>query len=83
MITQESAFAEIIRILRSELGVQGEVEGTTTVNSLSLDSLQIMQLLVYLEEGLGFEFSESATTDSVRELTVEGLSRLVASQGAF
>ena len=67
MITREVVYDKVVEVLRDELLFDGEFKSDTSINNLGLDSIQIMQLFVYMEEIFGFEFPEDSMMESVRE----------------
>ena len=77
MTTKEDIFDETIRVLTQELRVDQTLTGDTSMESLGLESLELMQVFVYLEERFGFEFPVDATTESVATLSLASFAEFV------
>lgn len=77
MITQEQIFDEIVRVLRNELLIDADLRADTGLETLGLDSIQLMQLFVYMEDSFSFEFSPDATIGVVRDYSLGRLSEFV------
>ena len=77
MVTQEQIFAEIVRVLRNELLIDADLRADTGLEALGLDSIQLMQLFVYMEDSFSFEFSPDATIGVVKSFSLGRLSEFV------
>lgn len=67
MITKQAIYDEIVKVLRQELLIEGELDLETSVKALGLDSMQLMQLFVYLEESFDFEFAEGSLLERLKD----------------
>lgn len=70
MVTRQAIYDEVLRVLRQELLFSGEVDPGTSIRALGLDSLQFMQLFVYLEEAFSFEFTEDSLLTRMKEASL-------------
>lgn len=70
MVTRQAIYDEVLRVLRQELLFSGDVDPGTSIKALGLDSLQFMQLFVYLEEAFSFEFTEDSLLTRMKESSV-------------
>jgi acyl carrier protein len=70
MITKEQIYDEIVRVLKRDLMIDADLKTDTTLESLGLDSIQMMQLFVYIEQSFNFEFAPDSSIDSVRSLSL-------------
>lgn len=70
MITREDILAKVKDVLRNELFYEEAIEPETLVRDLGLDSIQLMQLFVYLEESFEFEFAYDSVFENLRGATV-------------
>ncbi len=70
MITKEDILSKIKDVLRNELFFEEEIEPATLVRDLGLDSIQLMQLFVYLEESFDFEFAYDSVFENLRGASV-------------
>ena len=77
MVTQEQIFTEIVRVLRNELLIDADLQAGTGLESLGLDSIQLMQLFVYMEDSFSFEFSPDATIGVVKNYSLGRLTEFV------
>jgi len=77
MIDKETIANKIKEVLREELYYDGVLEMDTTMQHLGLDSIQIMQLFVYLEEAFQFEFVEDSIIANASSATINQLVDLV------
>jgi acyl carrier protein len=67
MATKTEILDKITEVLRKELMFDGEIDVNAPIKNLGLDSIQLMQMFVYLEETFSFEFSDDAVFDRVRD----------------
>ena len=74
----DSLVNELIDIIRDEFlyGSELVIDASTTLTEIGVDSIALMQLLVYIEEHFGFEFSAGI---NLREgiTTVGSLAQLI------
>lgn len=70
MTTKEDILAKVKDVLRNELFFEEEIEPDTLVRDLGLDSIQLMQLFVYLEESFDFEFAYDSVFENLRGASV-------------
>ena len=70
MITKEDILAKVKDVLRNELFFEEEIEPETLVRDLGLDSIQLMQLFVYLEESFDFVFAYDSVFENLRGASV-------------
>jgi acyl carrier protein len=77
MITKEEILAKITEVLKEELYYNEPVEPACLIRDLELDSIQMMQLFVYLEESFAFEFGDSTVFENARDMTVGQLADLM------
>jgi acyl carrier protein len=77
MLTKEQIYNEIVRVLRNELVIDAELRSDTGLETLGLDSIQLMQLFVYMEQTFSFEFSPDSTISVVRNFSLEMLTQFV------
>jgi acyl carrier protein len=77
MVTREQVYDEIVRVLRKELMIDAELQNDTALEALALDSIQLMQLFVYMEQSFSFEFAPESTIDSVRSFSLRNLTEFV------
>ena len=75
MITEEKIYAEISRVLREEVLFTGTVDRQHSLRTAGLDSIQMMQLFVYLEEAFGFEFGAEVTVETVWDVPLDAFVR--------
>lgn len=66
MPTKEAIYDEIVKVLRQELLFDGELGPETAIEALGLDSIQLMQLFVYIEESFHFEFAAESTIENAK-----------------
>lgn len=71
MTTKEDILAKVKDVLRNELYYEDEIQPHTLVKDLGLDSIQLMQLFVYLEESFDFEFAYDSVFENMRGATVD------------
>ena len=77
MITKASVYERIIEVLRDELLYSGELNPNTSISHLGLDSIQLMQLFVYLEEAFEFEFLEDSIIENMQDVSLDKFSNYV------
>lgn len=70
MATKTEILGKVEEVLRNELFFDGTIENDTPIKNLGLDSIQLMQMFVYLEETFAFEFSDDAVFDRVRDSNI-------------
>lgn len=70
MITKEDILAKVQDVLKNELFLEEEIAPDTLVKDLGLDSIQLMQLFVYLEESFDFEFAYDSVFENLRGASV-------------
>lgn len=70
MLTKQIIYDKIAEVLRDELFYDGKFEADTKIISLGLDSIQLMQLFVYLEESFEFEFLEDSVIENMRGVSL-------------
>ena len=70
MVDKDSVYNKIIEVLREELFYEGELEPHLKIKSLALDSIQLMQLFVFLEETYEFEFTDDAALENMKNVTL-------------
>ena len=70
MITKEAIHDEVVRVLRHELLFSGELSPDTAIQALGLDSIQLMQLFVYIEEAFHFEFDAESTIENAKNASL-------------
>jgi acyl carrier protein len=74
-MTREVIIGKLTDIIREELrlGEGMNITGTTTLSDIGVDSIALMQLLVYIEEQFDFEFGENVILQggimSINDLT--------------
>ena len=73
MITRQAIYDEVVKVLREELLFDGELDMETSIKALGLDSIQLMQLFVYLEESFSFEFAEGSLIERMRDASLREL----------
>lgn len=66
MPTKEAIYEEVVKVLRQELLFDGELNPETAIDALGLDSIQLMQLFVYIEESFQFEFAADSTIENAK-----------------
>lgn len=71
MITKQDILTKVKDVLRNELFFEEEVLPETLMKDLGLDSIQLMQLFVYLEESFDFEFAYESVFENMRGATVD------------
>jgi acyl carrier protein len=77
MHTKQAIYDKIVYILRSELLFEDEIHQDTSIEALGLDSIQLMQLFVYIEELFYFEFPADMTIDRIKEVSLSQFVDLV------
>jgi acyl carrier protein len=70
MVTKDAIYDKILDVLRKELLCDGQFQPETTIETLGLDSLQMMQLFVYLEECFEFEFMEDSLIENMESASL-------------
>lgn len=73
MITRQAIYDEVVKVLREELLFDGELDMETSIKGLGLDSIQLMQLFVYLEESFSFEFAEGSLIERMKDASLREL----------
>jgi acyl carrier protein len=60
MITKDEIFSKIYTVIKDDLEVTSKIkiEPSSAFKEIGLDSIQLMQLYVLIEENFGFEFGE-------------------------
>jgi acyl carrier protein len=77
MVTQEQIFTEIVRVLSNELLIDTDLRADTDLETLGLDSIQLMQLFVYMEDSFNFEFSPDETIGTVKNFSLGKLTEFI------
>jgi acyl carrier protein len=77
MNERETICDEITAILRRDLQMDGDFPSDVSLASLGLDSVQVMQLIVYMEQSFAFEFPADSTMDSALGLSLRDLAAMV------
>jgi acyl carrier protein len=67
MIDKEIIYKKLGQVLTDDLMCHGDFSQETSIAHLGLDSLQIMQLFVYLEEIFEFEFMEDSMIENIQD----------------
>jgi acyl carrier protein len=70
MINKSTIQEQVVQLLHEELVFTDDVDFDASIDSLGIDSIQLMQLFVYLEERFEFEFKEDAMIARIRESTL-------------
>ncbi len=70
MVTKEEIFDKIKEVLKDELFYEEQIELSSSIKDLGLDSIQIMQLFVYLEEAFSFEFFDDNMLEKIQSVSL-------------
>ncbi len=70
MISRQTIYDGVVRVLREELLFDGELGQETPIKDLGLDSIQVMQLFVYIEESFQFEFTEGSLVEDIKDASL-------------
>jgi len=72
-IKKKDIFVKIKEVIKEELFFDEDFKKSTLIRDLGLDSIQIMQLFVYIEETYDFEFEDENTIENMRDASVNDL----------
>jgi len=75
MLTAHDVYLELARLLKDNMQVDANISPNLRIKDIGLDSLQVMQVMVYMEELYKVEFL--LQMQSADNLSVQGLAEII------